>query len=95
LKEENIAWQRNCINIIGKGDKRRVIPMGNEVRFYLTKCFSNDIKIPLAMLTIQKYVKVVAKRDRIHKKHKPDESSCHQLKNQSKVLVWSIPSLVY
>ena len=71
LKEENIAWQRNCINIIGKGDKRRVIPMSNEVRFYLTKCFSNDIKIPLAMRTIQKYVKVVAERARIHKKVSP------------------------
>jgi integrase/recombinase XerD len=41
--------------------------MSNEVRFYLTKCFSNDIKIPLAMRTIQKYVKEVAERARIHK----------------------------
>ena len=28
LREENISWQRNCINIIGKGNKRRVIQIG-------------------------------------------------------------------
>jgi len=71
LKEENVAWQRNCINIIGKGDKRRVIPMSNEVRFYLTQCFSKEQRMPVAMRTIQKYVKVVAERARIHKKVSP------------------------
>jgi len=34
LTRENIAWQRGCINIVGKGGKRRVVPMSNLVRFY-------------------------------------------------------------
>lgn len=71
LKEENIAWQRNCINIIGKGNKRRVIPMSNLVKFYLTQCFSRMQKIPLATRTVQKYVKVVAEKARIRKPVSP------------------------
>jgi integrase/recombinase XerD len=67
LNEENISWQRSCINIIGKDGKRRVIPMSSLVRFYLSQCFSRQPRIPLAMRTIQKYVKVVADRARIRK----------------------------
>jgi integrase/recombinase XerD len=71
LKEENVSWQRNCITIIGKGNKRRVIPLSNLARFYITQCFSNQARFPLAMRTIQKYVKVVAERARIKKKVSP------------------------
>ena len=67
LKEENVAWQRSCINIIGKGNRRRVIPMSQKVRFLLNDCFAKETKIPLAVRTIQKYVKVVAERARIRK----------------------------
>jgi integrase/recombinase XerD len=71
LKEENVSWQRNCITLVGKGSKRRVIPMSSLVRFYLTQVFSDKQKIPLAMRTIQKYVKVVAERARIKKNVSP------------------------
>lgn len=71
LQEENIRWQRNCISLIGKGKKRRIIPMSNLTRFYLTHCFSKNTRIPLAMRTIQKYVKVVAERARIRKPVSP------------------------
>ena len=71
LKEENISWQRSCINIRGKGDKRRVIPLSKLARFYLTECFAHHSRIPLAMRTIQKYVKVVAERARIRKPVSP------------------------
>lgn len=71
LKEENISWQRGCINIIGKGNKRRVIPMSPRVRYLLDDCFNNNQKIPLAVRTIQKYVKVVAERARIRKPVSP------------------------
>lgn len=67
LREDNISWQRNCITLWGKGNKRRVIPMSSLVRFYLTQVFKDKPKIPLAMRTIQKYVKVVAERARIKK----------------------------
>ena len=71
LKEENISWQRGCITIIGKGQKRRVIPLSNLARFYVTQCFTNNDRFPLAMRTIQKYVKVVAERARIKKPVSP------------------------
>lgn len=67
LKEENISWQRGCITIIGKGRKRRVIPLSKLARFYVTQCFTHNSRFPLAMRTIQKYVKVVAERARIKK----------------------------
>lgn len=71
LEEQNISWQRFCINLIGKGGKRRVIPMSSLARFYLTQIFSKQARIPLAMRTIQKYVKVVAERARIKKTVSP------------------------
>jgi integrase/recombinase XerD len=72
LKEENISWQRNCIAILGKGNKRRVIPMSKRVRLLLLDCFSNrNNRFPLAMRTIQKYVKIVADRARIRKQVSP------------------------
>ena len=41
LKEINISWQRGCINIIGKGNKRRVIPMSPMTRGLLRELFSH------------------------------------------------------
>jgi integrase/recombinase XerD len=71
LQEENISWQRSCITLMGKGDKRRVIPMSNLSRFYLTQLFAHEKKFPLAIRTIEKYVKIVADRARITKKVSP------------------------
>jgi integrase/recombinase XerD len=67
LREENVSWQRNCITLIGKGSKRRVVPMSSLTRFYLTQIFSRSSKVKLAVRTIQKYVKNVAERSRIRK----------------------------
>jgi len=67
LREDNVSWQRNCISLIGKGNKRRVIPMSSLTRFYLTQVFSRNSKVKLAVRTIQKYVKNVAERSRIMK----------------------------
>lgn len=71
LREENVSWQRNCITLIGKGGKRRIIPMSKRVRLLLLDCFSHELRFPLAMRTIQKYVKVVADRARIRKPVSP------------------------
>jgi integrase/recombinase XerD len=71
LREENISWQRNCITLIGKGNKRRVVPMSKRARLLLMDCFSHNNKFPLAMRTIQKYVKVVAERAKIKKPVSP------------------------
>jgi len=71
LKEENISWQRNCITLIGKGKKRRVIPLSNLAKFYVTQLFAKKKSFPLAMRTIQKYVKIVAEKARIRKTVSP------------------------
>ena len=71
LTEDKVSWQRSCISLIGKGDKRRVIPMSNITRFYLTQLFAHEKTFPLAIRTIEKYVKVVADRARITKKVSP------------------------
>ena len=71
LREDNISWQRHCITLIGKGNKRRVVPMSKKVRLLLLDCFSHSSKFPLAMRTIQKYVKIVAERARIRKPVSP------------------------
>jgi integrase/recombinase XerD len=71
LTEDKISWQRSCISLIGKGDKRRVIPMSNITRFYLTQLFAHEKKFPLAIRTIEKYVKIAADRARITKKVSP------------------------
>ena len=71
LKEENISWQRNCITLIGKGKKRRVIPLSNLAKFYVTQLFAKTKSFPMAMRTIQKYVKIVAERARIRKTVSP------------------------
>ena len=71
LREDNCSWQRSCITLIGKGSKRRVIPMSNTTRFYLSAIFKDKPKIHLASRTIQKYVQVVAERARIKKKVSP------------------------
>jgi integrase/recombinase XerD len=71
LREDNCSWQRSCITLIGKGNKRRVIPMSNTTRFYLSAIFKDQPKIHLASRTIQKYVQQVAERARIKKKVSP------------------------
>ncbi|MFH1650243.1 MAG: tyrosine-type recombinase/integrase [Candidatus Woesearchaeota archaeon] len=71
LREENVSWQRNCFTIIGKGNKRRIVPMSKRTRLLLLDCLSKENKFPLAMRTIQKYVKIVAERARIRKTVSP------------------------
>jgi integrase/recombinase XerD len=71
LREENCSWQRSCITLIGKGNKRRIIPMSSTTRFYLSAIFKDEPKMYLAPRTIQKYVQLVAERARIKKKVSP------------------------
>jgi integrase/recombinase XerD len=72
LREDQISWQRSCITTVGKGGRRRVIPLSSLARFYLVECFGKGVqRFPLACRTIQKYVKVVADRARIRKKVSP------------------------
>ena len=72
MRVSELSSLRDCISIIGKGNKRRVIPMSKRVRLLLLDCFShNNTKFPLAMRTIQKYVKIVADRARIRKTVSP------------------------
>ncbi len=71
LVEEQISWQRSCITTIGKGGKRRVIPMSSTTRFYLSNYFKNNSKFRLTPRSVQLKVKAVAERARIHKPVSP------------------------
>ena len=71
LKKEDVSWQRECITTIGKGNKRRVIPMSKKTLFYLSEFFTNKHKIKWCTRWIQKIVKRVADRTDIMKKVSP------------------------
>lgn len=62
LRKENVSWQRDCITTIGKGNKRRVIPMSQRTRFYLTEYFTEKSQIKFCPRWIQVIVKRVAER---------------------------------
>lgn len=71
LRKDQISWQRDCITTIGKGGKRRVIPMSKRTRFYLTEFFMDQNKIKWGSRWIQTIVKRVADRTSIMKKVSP------------------------
>lgn len=71
LTEDKISWQRSCITTIGKGNKRRIIPISNNARFYLSNYFKNHTKFNLSPRLIQMRVKAVAERARIMKPVSP------------------------
>jgi integrase/recombinase XerD len=71
LTEEKISWQRSCITTVGKGGRRRIVPLSKLARHYLTECFARTNQFPLACRTIQKYVKIAADRARIRKPVSP------------------------
>ena len=71
LCKDEISWQRDCITTIGKGGKRRVIPMSNKTRFYLAEFFQNKPKIKYCPRWIQVVVKKVAERAGLMKKVSP------------------------
>jgi len=71
LKKEQISWQRDCITTIGKGGKRRVIPMSKTTRFYLVEYFKDYHKIKWGSRWIQKIVQKVAEEAEIMKKVTP------------------------
>ena len=67
LTEDKISWQRGCITTIGKGGKRRVIPLSKTARLYLTEFFKENKKIDMSSRLIQMKVKAVADKARIIK----------------------------
>lgn len=71
LREEEISWQRGCITLYGKGNKRRVIPFGKTARFYLANYFKHKSSFCLSSRLIQMRVKAVAERARIMKQVSP------------------------
>lgn len=71
LKRDQISWQRDCITTIGKGNKRRVIPMSKATRFYLAEFFKENTNIPYGSRWIQKIVQRVAEKAGIMKKVSP------------------------
>ena len=71
LRREQISWQRDCITTIGKGGKRRVIPMSSTTRFYLAEYFKDHTRINYGCRWIQKIVRNVAEKANMMKKVSP------------------------
>ena len=71
LTSENVSWQRDCLIIWGKGNKRRVIPMSNKARGFLKEHFRNNNRIKITPRWAQQIVKKVAERAGIMKKVSP------------------------
>jgi len=71
LRRDQISWQRDCITTIGKGGKRRVIPMSKRTRFYLAEYFIDEPKMKFGARWIQKIVQRIAERTNIMKKVSP------------------------
>ena len=71
LAEEKISWQRGCITLRGKGNKRRVIPLSKTARFYLANHFKHNSKFDISPRLVQMRVKAVAERARIMKPVSP------------------------
>ncbi len=71
LRKEDISWQRNCITTIGKGNKRRIIPMSRKTMFYLSEYFKDNHKLSFGSRWIQKIVQRVAEKAQIMKKVSP------------------------
>ncbi len=71
LTKDKISWQRDCITTIGKGNKRRVIPLSSRARFYLAEYFTGNFRIKFGNRWIQKVVKKVAERAKLMKKVSP------------------------
>lgn len=71
LEKDQISWQRDCITTIGKGNKRRVIPMSSRTRFYLSEYFKENQHIGWSSRWIQKIVQQVAEKAKLMKKVTP------------------------
>ncbi len=71
LTEEQISWQRGCITVVGKGNKRRITPLSGTARFYLANHFKHNPKIGMSPRLMQLRVKAVAERTPIRKPVSP------------------------
>lgn len=71
LSVDNVSWQRDCIIVWGKGNRRRVVPMSPVARKYLNTYFRKRDKIKMTPRWAQEIVKRVAERAGIRKKVTP------------------------
>lgn len=71
LDVDQISWQRDCITTIGKGNKRRIIPMSPIARKYLTAFFHDKHRLKMTSRWAQQIVKRVAERANLRKKVTP------------------------
>jgi len=71
LKEEDISWQRNFIKVIGKGNKRRIIPLSNLAKHYVTEFFKSKKCLGITPRWVQIKLKNIADKARIKKPVSP------------------------
>lgn len=71
IKPDNIQWQQKSIVIWGKGDKRRVINMPEDVKTLLKNHFALNEEMGFQVSTVYRAVKRVANRAAISKPCSP------------------------
>jgi len=71
IDPERIEWQRNRMSVIGKGNKRRVVPLTPRVKHLLETHFGNRKETGLIPRTVQRIVSRVANKAKISRKVHP------------------------
>lgn len=65
LDRTAVDWQDGTLRIIGKGNKRRVVPMPARTRDLVERVLTIEDRPPLTIRTVQRIVRRVADRARI------------------------------
>ncbi len=71
MAAERVEWQRNRLSVIGKGGKRRVVPLSPRVKQLLETQFANKQTMDLIPRTVQRVISKVANRAKLTVKVHP------------------------
>ncbi len=71
LTREAVDWQAHRVTVVGKGGKKRVVPMTPRVRALLEAHFAVEDRISMSRRTVQEIIRRVARRAGIMRKVTP------------------------
>jgi integrase/recombinase XerD len=71
LTREAVDWQAHRVTVVGKGGKKRVVPLTPRVRALLEAYFALEDRLRMSRRTVQEIIRRVARRAGIMKKVTP------------------------